>query len=134
MYKYWGFGLHIASEIEFPELLPADFSEADVSILIGKAPDMLEGEVVKKRAFSITGKDEYLLGIKNICRYYVSHGNRIIAEPAPGIDERSIRLFLLGTAMGALLYQRGYIPLHASAIIKDGRLMLFAGNSGAGKS
>lgn len=134
MYKYWGFGLHILSQIEFPELLPAAFAEADITIEIGKTPEKLEGEGIVKRAFSYIGKDEYLLNIKNICKYYAGHGLKIIAEPAPGIDERSIRLFLLGTVMAAILYQRGSIPLHASAVVKDEKLVLFAGNSGAGKS
>ncbi len=134
MFKYWGFGLHIDSEIEFPELLPCDFAEADVTIKRGVAPAILIGADIIKRAFSFVGYDEYLLTIKNVCRYYVHKGSEIIFEPWNDIDERSIRLFLLGTAMAALLYQRNLIPLHASAIIKDGKLVVFAGTSGAGKS
>jgi len=134
MYKYRGFGLLIASEIEFPELLPADFPVADVTIISGNTPEKLEGAQVIHRAFSSISKDEFLLSIKNICNYYVSHGNKIIVAPAPDIDLRSIRLFLLGTVMAALLYQRGSIPFHASAIVKDEQLIVFAGNSGAGKS
>lgn len=134
MYKYWGFGLRLTSEIEFPELMPADFEVADIAITMGKTPEKLEGEGILKKAFSSLSKDEYLLNVRNICKYYVCHGNKIIFEPAPGIDECSIRLFLLGTVMAALLYQRGNIPLHAAAIIKEGRLVLFAGNSGVGKS
>jgi hypothetical protein len=30
MYKYWGFGLNIASDIGFPELLEHDFDIPDV--------------------------------------------------------------------------------------------------------
>lgn len=134
MFKYWGFGLHIASEIAFPELLPALSGETDITIAYGKTPQRLEGAEVKKRPFSSIGKDEYLLNIKNVCKYYVSHGTSIIVEPTEGIDENSIRLFLLGTVMAAAIYQRGSIPLHASAIVKDGQLIIFAGHSGAGKS
>jgi hypothetical protein len=134
MHNYWGFGLHIASEIEFPELLPFDFEEADVTITIGKTPDALEGEDVVQKPMSSISKDEYLLNVRDICRYYAGHGTKIVAEPVAGMDEHSIRLFMLGTVMAAILYQRGDIPLHASAIVKDGKLTLFAGNSGAGKS
>lgn len=134
MHNYWGFGLHIASEIEFPELLPFDFKKADITISIGKTPEALEGEGVVKKPLSSISKDEYLLHYKNICKYYAGHGSKIIAEPAPGVDEHSIRLFLLGSVMAAILYQRGDIPLHASAIVKKGKIILFAGNSGAGKS
>jgi hypothetical protein len=134
MFTYWGFGLKISSEIEFPEFSPADFLEPDLTISIGKTPSELLGENVSKRAFSSISKDEYLLNVANICRYYVGYGKQIIAEPMPSIDEKSVRLFLLGTVMAAALYQRGSIPIHASAILKDGKLILFAGNSGAGKS
>jgi hypothetical protein len=134
MKRYWGFGLKIASEIEFPELLPADFADADVTISIAGVPEKIEGQTVINKAFSSATSEEYLLTVKNICKYYAGFGNTIIAEPSPGIDEHSIRLFLLGTVIAAILYQRGSIPLHASAIIKNDRLVLFAGNSGAGKS
>jgi hypothetical protein len=134
MYKYWGFGLRILSEIEFPELLPNEFTEPDVTINLGKTPEKLEGDDVIKKPFSSISKNEYILNVKNICKYYSDHGNRIIAEPAPGIDVRTVRLFLLGTVMAATLYQRGNIPVHSSAIVKNGRLILFTGDSGAGKS
>jgi hypothetical protein len=134
MYKYWGFGLNITSEIKFPELLPTDFTVADMTIAVGKTPEKLESETAIKRAYSWLTDDEYLLHLKTVGRYYAAHGNKIVVEPVPGIDEHSVRLFLLGTVIAAILYQRGQIPLHASAIVKDGRLVLFAGNSGAGKS
>ena len=134
MYKYQGFGLKIASEIEFPELLPSDLGDADITITVGKTPEKLEGDGVLKKAFSSVSKDEYLLHVKNICNFYACRGRQIVVEPMPGIDEHSIRTFLLGTVMAATLYQRGDISLHSAAVIHAGRLILFAGNSGAGKS
>lgn len=134
MYQYHGFGLNIASETEMPELYPSTFDNADVTIRIGKVPDILEGKNVVKRAFSLIGENEYTLHVKNVCRYYAGHGHTIIAEPYEGIDDRSVRIFLQGTMIAAILYQRGLIPMHASAIVKEGKLTLFAGNSGAGKS
>ena len=45
-----------------------------------------------------------------------------------------MRLFLLGTSFGALLMQRGILPLHGSAMVVNGRGVVFTGMSGAGKS
>ena len=50
------------------------------------------------------------------------------------MPERNVRLFLLGSAFGVLLHQRGLLPLHANAIEIDGRAVAFMGPSGAGKS
>jgi hypothetical protein len=58
----------------------------------------------------------------------------MIVAPVPGASDRNIRLFLLGSAFGALLHQRGLLPLHANAIEIDGRAVAFMGHSGAGKS
>ena len=49
-------------------------------------------------------------------------------------DEDKIRLYILGTCMGALLMQRKILPLHGSAIAIDGKAYAFVGDSGAGKS
>lgn len=134
MYKYWGYGLTIASEIEFPELFPYEFEEADLNITIGNTPESLSGEsLINKVRLSITPED-YLQTIKGVANYYAANGESILVEPLPGADYKSIRLFLLSNAMAAVLHQRNTIPFHASAIhYKDG-VVLFCGNSGAGKS
>ena len=135
MYNYWGFGLHIASEIEFPELLPFEFPNLpDVNISIGITPQILIGEDVINRARVSISPTKYLLKFLNIANYYVTDGNRIIIDPMTGADEKSIRLFLLTNAMPAVLHQRDLIPLHASAIEHEDGVILFCGGSGTGKS
>src|SRR6185436_12200791 len=39
-----------------------------------------------------------------------------------------------GPATAAILYQRGILPLHASAVLIDGELVAFLAPSGTGKS
>lgn len=134
MYNYWGYGLAIASEIEFPELLPYDSEQPDVLITLGKTPENLTGADVIKRVNLFMSPSEYLLKFVNVANYYVSMGNRIIVEPMATADKKSIRLFLLSNAMAAILHQRDTISLHASAIEHNGGLVLFCGQSGTGKS
>jgi hypothetical protein len=57
-----------------------------------------------------------------------------VVDALAGVPERNVRLFLLGSAMGLLLHQRGLFPLHANAVALEGRAMAVAGASGAGKS
>jgi hypothetical protein len=51
-----------------------------------------------------------------------------------GADIHSIRLFLFGAAFGALLHQRGILPLHGSAVVTARGAVIFAGVSGSGKT
>jgi len=135
MHHYWGFGLYIASEIEFPELLPASFDHEDVTITIGNIPDaLLEQYTAQNDVEYIINEQEYYLDIKNVCKYYVKEGKEVHIEPYPGMEGRNIRIYLLATVMAVVMLQRGLMPLHASGIIKNGRLILFTGDSGAGKS
>jgi hypothetical protein len=75
-----------------------------------------------------------LLVIAGVARYFVKDGSAITIEPESGVPDANVRLFLLGSAMGALLHQRGLLPLHANAVEVGGRAYAFMGESGAGKS
>jgi hypothetical protein len=55
-------------------------------------------------------------------------------RPQPGIDAASVRVFLLGSVLGAVMFQRGFLVLHGNAIDVGGRAMVCLGPSGAGKS
>jgi len=128
MQQYFGFGLNIESEIEFPELLQNTFVQADVTISIG---DLNQQNV----AFIASGDDEFFFEAKGVARYFAFQGKRMIIDPEKGdVDPRSIRLYALATVMAAILLQRQMIPFHASAISVDNKLILISGESGAGKS
>jgi hypothetical protein len=135
VYQYWGFELNILSEIEFPELLPSEFEQADIVIRYGPIPgdaDQPGGD--EKLHERIISSAEYFLDIKNICKYYVSEGKELVVAPYDGVGGRVVRIYLLATVMAVVLLQRGSMPLHASGILKDDQLILFTGDSGAGKS
>jgi hypothetical protein len=83
---------------------------------------------------SISETNAILLNVPQVGRFMISGGREIVIDPAAGASERHIRLFLLGSAFGVLLHQRGVMPLHANAIEIDGRAIAFSGRSGAGKS
>ncbi len=76
----------------------------------------------------------FLLHITGVARYLVSRGREILVEPYPGADLKDVRLFLLGSAMGALLHQRGIWPLHGSTVASESGAVIFVGASGSGKS
>jgi hypothetical protein len=131
-YIYRAFGLTIGSSIALPELLPAE-GEPEVLIREGSVPEALENpKTVGVRFQARPG--HFLLKVDNIAKYLVSEGRWITIEAFPGVEEGDIRLFLLGSAFGALIHQQGLLPLHASAIEVNGRCVVFCGASGSGKS
>jgi len=111
------FGLTLESDLALPELVEAAAgTRTDVTIERGRGdgtPDLI---------------------VPQVGSFWVREGRAITVEPLDGVPERNVRLFLLGSAMGLLLHQRGLFPLHANACVVDGRAMAVAGPSGAGKS
>jgi hypothetical protein len=78
---------------------------------------------------------DHLLGVlPNIGKVLISGGQEIVVDPDFGVDETLLRPSILGTAMSVLLQQRGFLVLHASAVVIAGKAVAFIGYSGAGKS
>lgn len=134
-YRYKVFGLYITSDILLPELLTAIDSPTtpEVKISLGKVPIEITGAVEKNKSYQ-TARNQFLFQVPGVGRYYVTNGNSIVVEPAEQAKETSLRLFLLGTALGSLLMQRGILPIHGSAVVINGCCVIFTGISGAGKS
>lgn len=127
---YTLFGLTLRSAMPLPELPAAT---------PGSAPDMVidYGEVsgeVERDGQPQETEGGAMFAIEGVARYAILGGDRIVIEPAPAAAERNVRLYLLGSAMGMLLHQRGLLPLHANAVEIDGKAVAFMGPSGAGKS
>lgn len=129
---YRAFGLNISSEIPLPELTETTFPLPDVSIRFGNIDSGWESS--EERGFFRAGPGKFELHIPNVASYQVQCGQSITIKASSGVDEESIRLFLLGSCMGALLYQSGTLPLHASAVLIGTEGVLISGQSGAGKS
>ncbi|MBF0498127.1 MAG: hypothetical protein HQK58_16380 [Deltaproteobacteria bacterium] len=131
-YRYICWGLNIGSELECPEL-PVSSNEADVFIHLGQTPQRLP-EVKSRGVYYEMNHDQFLLTVDGVARYWVRSGREIIIEPLAAADNSAIRLYLLGSAFGALLFQRGLVPFHGSALDINGRAVVIAGRSAAGKS
>ncbi len=134
---YRAYQLLIASPIPlFPgrEIAAPTESDPDVRIELGSVSPNGLAAPRHQRAFAQVGEDEVWLNIPPVGRFLIRNGNAITVEPAPGCDEESLRTYLLGSGLGALLHQRGHLVLHANAVHVGDGAVLFAGNSGAGKS
>ncbi len=133
---YKAFNLHFITPFECPELILYDVADGcldKVTIQWGDTPTHLD-TVLNSGIIFEANENELLLSVKEVARFYVQDGNSITIEKFADSSDDEIRLFLFGSAIGALLQQRGLLTLHASAIKTDRGAVLFAGASGAGKS
>ena len=139
MHNYTAFGLMIQSELPFRELLStpcADHDEDVITIKLGRVDPLgLKGTPPPQGVFYQVTSSELWLHVPNVARFRVTNGHQMIIEPLTETDAGSIRLFALGSCMGALLMQRNLFLLHGNAIsINDSHCVSFVGNSGVGKS
>ncbi|THF73670.1 HPr kinase/phosphorylase [Cohnella fermenti] len=141
---YEAFGLRMASRLPLPELpLAAGFRAgsmampglADVEIGLTAAEPLLREMEELGSNFSLSRDGRrFLFLIPDTAAYAIEDGRRILVAPLPGADPEKMRVYLLGTCMGALLLLRGTLPLHGSAVVVKGKAYAFVGDSGAGKS
>lgn len=130
-HRYRAFGLVLQAEMPLPELQPAPVDgPADVTIRRGGLPPAGPG------AYQLLAEGEVAtLWVEDAnATYRMTAGRSIIVDSRDGEIGRNVRLYLLGSALGAVLHQRGLLPLHACALAFGGKAIAMLGRSGAGKS
>jgi hypothetical protein len=108
-------------------------SAPDVVITEADFPDELPEALESSRVHEVNA-EAFLLRVDGVGRYLVRGGREILIDPDPRASAHDVRVYLLGTCLGALLHQRGFLVLHASGVATDEGAAVFAGASGAGKS
>ena len=133
--RYRFYGLAVDSELPLPEAgPPTTGGDADLRIHLGPvADDGIAGGRPLDEASQAT-RGDFWLSVPGVARYRARNGNEIVVDRAPGADDVSLRLFLLGSGLGAVLIQRGLLVLHGNAIRVGNECLVCVGDSGAGKS
>lgn len=75
-----------------------------------------------------------LLKIKGIAKYLICNGKEILIQPEADAKQGDVATFAFGSALGTLLYQRGILAYHGSAVRTSKGAVIFSGEKGAGKS
>ena len=136
-YHYRYAGLRVASALLIPEWArfaqSAPEQPAEVSIRLAPAQEQARTQGGDTPVSEATAEMFHLF-IPETGDFWVRHGREIVVRPVPAAGAREVRLFLLGSAWGALCYQRGLLALHAS-VVRTGRgAVAFCGPAGSGKS
>jgi hypothetical protein len=126
-FHYRAFGLDIDSELEIAHLPLCDASP-------GKSDRWLTlnlGEV-EQTPVTVSGLRRGL--VQKLFRYEARNGAQVTIDCLPGADQRDVTDMIISRIMTIVIYQRGVLPLHASAVSIDDGIVALGGTSGAGKS
>lgn len=134
--SYKAFGLKVVSEVALPELIEVSIPEGlqgDVDVKITDLTITWLKQAIPNKYFVIKEK-LCLFKVPGVAIYLIQNGSEIFVSPLEDSNEDQIRLYILGTCMGAILMQRKILPLHGSAVAIGGKAYAIVGDSGAGKS
>lgn len=133
---YKAFDFTLKSEYALPELSKANIDSdiADISIELGNLDDKWKSILQHPNQYFHLEENLCMFHVPGTAIFLIQNGNEIIVSPHEDAAEDHIRLYLLGTCMGAILMQRRILPLHGSAIAINGKAYAIVGDSGAGKS
>lgn len=85
--------------------------------------------------FTEAALNALLFEVPGVARYLIRDGKTVDVAVADGADRAAARLFLLGSARGALIHQRGELPLNAVTVIAPNwKSLAICGPSTIGKS
>jgi hypothetical protein len=106
----------------------------EVFFRVGEIPARLSNADEAAGGSLVPGGHRYLLTLGDKGKVLIENGREVIIDPAEGADPTDTRAVIMGPIQAVLWYQRGLVPLHASAIGLNGRAVALAGPSGVGKS
>jgi len=135
IFQQQAFGLRFSSNREFSELSCSTEQESGQPIELKWGPTPVHlSEPYTVRGLYQANKHALLLSLPSVASYHVMRDS-VVVSPCESASDDAVRLFLFGSAIGALLHLNGVLALHGSAVrLKSGGAAVFTGNSTAGKS
>lgn len=106
---------------------------AESTVREGDVPKTIPGTLKEMPTFAIA-RDAFLLRLPSGLRFHYRQGNGVTYARPDHVTDPEVSLFLNGSVYGAIAWINGLVPLHASAVVHDGRAHAFSAHSGAGKS
>lgn len=122
-------------ESEFPLPLQYQASSAPPDVSIRNCGEYNPNRLAEnQKYFFAVGRKTALFRYRGIAEFEINNGCEIKVSYNREIDYNLVVNTILGTPMGIILLQRGFLVLHASAVKINNKVVCFLGKSGAGKS
>lgn len=129
------YGLKFCSALPLSAFSPAEFSPASADVVISlEDPCRLPPGIPTTEGYTRFGPTQAVLTVANLAVFLLYQGDRIVVVPLQSPPTEDLIAYLCGIVTGVLLYQRGWLVLHASSVEVDGHAVAFMGESRAGKS
>jgi hypothetical protein len=133
LYHYHAYGLNITSRIPLPCPLSPRWHSTDLYITTGK----IDFPPSSNKSYGVwqTHMNDFFFTLPHTVSFHInSIGNQITIEHEPKTTLQEIWSFLISCAMAAVLYKKDILPLHACALEKNGKTIIFGGHAASGKS
>lgn len=153
--RYCAFGLSICSTASIPGLRRAENSDSacDLEIFFGFSPSKDSSVTLPDarltytsaitddagepslRMWHLANRKLFHVAYSDGTRFWFdSAGTKLWVTWTEGSSPESVALYLLGPMFALILRYRGIVCLHASAVISNGRAIVFVGPEESGKS
>lgn len=132
-YFYYTYGLVIQSDLPLPELIRSGAMKPDVVVRLGRINRPPSASQAAPHCMEVAAQEAYFYW-PTVGGLLVSGGNEVVIDPALDVEADLLRVPLLGIVLAVLLYQRGLLVLHASAVALGDVGAIFLGDKGQGKS
>jgi hypothetical protein len=139
-YRYLTYGLHLQSNFQISALLPLaeeiplEPSRTVTFNLDESACADFDQFCTKAEIYADLDAPEAILFDRRVALYRLREGRDVTIELSPTKNLRQMQLYILGTILTVLLYQRGMLALHGSAVQVGDRAVGVIAPSGTGKS
>lgn len=130
-YRCFGIELLSAVPLALPKSPPKN--SGDVFVTLVEPADFS----MEKSFLSLSednGFTEIVLTAPGVAQFTIRSGKEVVVQPDLNGSSSIIPLYLTGSVLSLLLFQRGLLVLHGSVVTINGNGIVFLGHSGAGKS
>lgn len=135
-YYYKVYGLNIESEIIVPELTVLEYKEEnniDVKISYGIVKKEIKN-LIDNGVLSAYSRQNVWFHIPGVGTYHIYNGDTVIIEPSEVYDKQLLKVYIIGSVLGIILFQKDIVAIHGGSICINNKGCVFTGEKGAGKS